>query len=84
MIKSHDHTPINFVGLYFIDEERGDTPDPTNDKMGKIVHLKPKPEQPVKMHRVRRTLGSRTIAGTFDETTAAACLQSESLKFEIE
>jgi hypothetical protein len=22
------------------------TPDPANDKMGKVVHLKPKPEQP--------------------------------------
>ena len=25
MTKSHDHKPINFVGLYFIDEERGET-----------------------------------------------------------
>ena len=107
-----DHKPINFVGLYFIEEERDETgqiiaqisdgyylaqfdsiekgappprlevlssvefnklcdscgsrhwrffadvesrkrwmiwlntPDPANDKMGKVVHLKPKPEQP--------------------------------------
>ena len=113
MTKTHDHKPINFVGLYFIDEERYETgqiiaeisdgyylaqfdciekgappprlevlssvefnklcdscgsrhwrffadiesrkrwmiwlntPDPANDKMGKVVHLKPKPEQPV-------------------------------------
>ena len=25
MTKSHDHKPINFVGLYFIDEERDET-----------------------------------------------------------
>ena len=25
MTKSHDHKPINFVGLYFIDEERYET-----------------------------------------------------------
>ena len=25
MTKSHDHKPINFVGLYFIDEERHET-----------------------------------------------------------
>ena len=112
MAKSDHHEPINFVGLYFIDEERDETgqiiaqisdgyylaqfdciekgappprlevlssvefnklcdscgsrhwrfladvesrkrwtiwlntPDPANDKMGKAVHLKPKPEQP--------------------------------------
>jgi hypothetical protein len=113
MTKSDHHKPINFVGLYFIDEERYETgqiiaqisdgyylaqfdciekgappsrfevlsspefnklcdscgsrhwrffadvesrkrwmiwlntPDPANDKMGKVVHLKPKPERPV-------------------------------------
>ena len=112
MTKSDHHKPINFVGLYFIDEEGYETgqiiaeisdgyylaqfdcveknappprlevlssvdfnkvcdscgqrhwrffanvesrqrwitwlnsPDPANDKMGKIVHLKPKPDQP--------------------------------------
>ena len=112
MTKSHDHKPINFVGLYFIDEERDETgqiiaqisdgyylaqfdcmrdnvpppplevlssadfnkvcdncgsrhwqffadvesrnrwitwlstPDPAKEKMGKVVHLKPKPDQP--------------------------------------
>jgi hypothetical protein len=112
MTKSDHHKPTNFVGLYFIDEERYETgqviaqisdgyylaqfdciekgappprlevlssvefnklcdscgsrhwrffadvesrkswmvwlnrPDPANDKMGKVVHLKPKPEQP--------------------------------------
>ena len=29
MTKSHDHKPINFVGLYFIDEER--------DEIGQII-----------------------------------------------
>ena len=113
MTKSDHHKPINFVGLYLIDEERYETgqiiaqisdgyylaqfdriekdsppprlevlssvefnklcdscgsrhwrffadvesrkrwmiwlntPDPANDKMGKVVHLKPKPERPV-------------------------------------
>jgi hypothetical protein len=112
MTKSDHHKPTNFVGLYFIDEERYETgqviaqisdgyylaqfdciekgappprlevlssvefnklcdscgsrhwrffadvesrkswmvwlntPDPANDKMGRVVHLKPKPEQP--------------------------------------
>ena len=109
MTKSHDHKPINFVGLYFMERdetgqiiaqisdgyylaqfdsiEKGAPPprlgvlssveftnhatvvardigdflpmlklkevddlveyaDPANDKMGKVVHLKPKPEQP--------------------------------------
>ena len=112
MTKTEHHKPINFVGLYFVDEEGSETgqiiaemtdgyylaqfdtiekkappprlevlssadfnkvcdscgsrhwrffadaesrkqwitwlnkPDPANDKMGKVVHLKPKPDQP--------------------------------------
>jgi hypothetical protein len=113
MTKSHDHKPINFVGLYFLDEQGEDyrtgqiiaqisdgyylaqiacttmprhprwkccssadfnkvcdncgsrhwqffadvetrkrwiawlnMPDPSKEKMGKVVHLKPKPDQP--------------------------------------
>jgi hypothetical protein len=112
MTKTEHHKPINFVGLYFVDEEGSETgqiiaemtdgyylaqfdtiekkappprlevlssadfnkvcdscgsrhwrffagvesrkkwitwlntPDPAKDKMGKVVHLKPKPDQP--------------------------------------